>query len=182
MLIAAPFERVASVVDDYGSYVGLFDGLNKVETLSLDGNRATTHWEEVVPLPFVPNEHNQMIHLVSTPRAGFKVYRYGLKKGDRLKSNDGVIVLEATSFGQTLYTEFDFFDADWGLAKSFGVPKLWKECLEGVYQSDYALKLRAEHIDWTSEKVRETSKQYAESMAGRPDTCPKTIFPGPEAK
>lgn len=182
MVVAAPFERVVSVVDDYGKYVGIFEGLKKVNSISVDENRVVTAWEEEIPFPLVPNEHNQMIHLVSNPHAGLKIYRYGLKESNHLTRNDGFIVLEAGRFGETVYTEFDFFDADWGIAKSFGVDRLWKGCLEGLYQSDFALKLRAEHGNWSAERVLETSNNFAKALSKQLGVCSKREFPIMDSK
>ena len=176
MVIAAPFERVSAAVDDYSGYVGIFEGLVSVHSLSTDENHAYTEWEESIPFPFVSNVHNQMIHLINQPRPGFRIYRYGLKKASDLIKDDGVIVLEQKSPTETVYTEYDFFDANWGIVKSFGIDRLWKESVEGVYQSDLALKLRVENPDWSADRVLKESRQAAKALIDRKDYCPKRIL------
>lgn len=177
MVVSVPFERMVEVVDDYPAYVGIFEGLVRVAAVEVDGNRTVTEWEEEIPFPFVPNERNQMIHLVSTPRPGFKVYRYGLKKSNNQTKNDGVIVLEQSGKSKTLYTEYDFFDANWGIAKSFGLDHIWKDSLEDLFQSDLALKLKAENSSWLPARVKSESLAIAKSMVRRKDVCPKATFP-----
>ncbi len=177
MVVAVPYERMVEIVDDFPAYVGLFEGLVRVTAKEWDGNRTVTEWEEEIPFPFVPNEHNQMIHLISSPRPGLKIYRYGLKRSDNMVKNDGAIVLERGDKGQTLYSEFDFFDANWGIAKSFGVERVWKDSLEGLFQSDLALKLRAENPSWTTTKVRAESLARAKALMKRKDYCPRVAIP-----
>ncbi len=159
MIIESSFERAQAIVDDFTHYVGIFDGLISVKSVMADGNRVITEWEESIPIPFVRNERNQMIYLVSSPKPGLRVYRYGLKESNHLLRSDGFIVLERLATGKTLFTEYDFFDADLGIVKSFGPKKFWDESVEGLFQTDFALKLRAEHGDWSKKQVLEESKK-----------------------
>ena len=71
---------------------------------------------------------------MSSPRAGFRTYRYGLKESNHLRRDDGVIVLESLDAGRTLYTEYDFFDADWGVAK------IWVTIKSGGIASKASIK------------------------------------------
>jgi hypothetical protein len=176
MVIGASIARVSAVVDDFAGYVGIFDGLVSVHPVATDGNRLVTEWEESIPFPFVPNEHSQMVHLINQRGPALRTYRYGLKKGTDLLKDDGIVVLEAKSPDETIYTEYDFFDANWGIAKSFGVDRLWKRNVEGIYQSDLALKLRAEHPDWLSKKVLSESSTQADALLAKKDACPKRKF------
>jgi hypothetical protein len=57
---------------------------------------------------------------------------------------------------------------------------LWKESLEDIYQSDLALKLRAENADWTAKRVLEESEAHAKVLLKRADDCPKVLFPIPD--
>jgi hypothetical protein len=158
MIVDAPFARVETVVDHFSDYVGMFDGLLHADTISADGNRLVASFEQHIPIPFVPNEKDQIIYVISKPKQGFKVYRYGLKESNHLTKSDGFIVLEAQADGKTIYTEFDFFDADWGIAKSLGRTKIWQESVEEILQNDLALKLASEHADWTKKQVFWESK------------------------
>src|SRR5262249_17999024 len=84
------------------------------------------------------------------------VYRYQLKESNRLWHSDGAIVLEAVG-NRTRYTEWDFFDADYGIAKTLAPTRIWREAIEGMYLSDIAIKLKAEHPDWENKEVRKES-------------------------
>lgn len=161
MTVNAPLAAVVKILDDFGDYPKIFDGLIKCEVRARDSNRLLTFWEQDIPVPFVPNEKNEMIYLVHTPDPTRKIYRYQLKSSNHLKTNDGMIVLQALGDAKTDYTEYDFWDADWGLAKAFGHDRIWRENLEGIYQSDLAIKLRAEHPDWPYERVMNESREGA---------------------
>jgi hypothetical protein len=164
--IAAPIERVTAVLDDFGGYVGIFKDMLKVEVKNRDGNRLITYWEQKIPFPLVPNVKQELIYLLKEQKDANgrrrKIYRYQLKSGSQLTADDGAIVLESHGEKETWYAEFDFFNADWGIVKSFGEKTVWKDSLEGLAQSDLALRLRAEHPEWNKEQVLKKS----ESMAG----------------
>ena len=161
MTVEADLKTVASTVDEFTKYTGIFKGLILAEPVRADGNLVLTRWEEHIPVPFVPNERNETWYLVAQPSSNLKIYRYSLAKSNHLNKSDGFIMLKAQGT-RTLFTEYDFFDADWGIAKALGVDHAWKESLEGLYQSDMALKLRAEHPDWSSKRVLEESTYAAE--------------------
>ena len=74
-----------------------------------------------------------------------------------------MIVLDAISTHLTRYVEFDFWDAHWGIAKTFGAKKIWQNSLQGLVQSDLAIKLRAENKDWDEKKVLSESKNQADA-------------------
>lgn len=176
MIVDAPFARVETVVDHFSDYVGMFDGLVHVEMVSADGNKLVTSFEENIPIPFVPNEKDQMIYIISKPKEGFKIYRYGLKESNHLTKSDGFIVLEAQPEGKTIYTEYDFFDADWGIAKSVGRDKIWQDSVEGLLQSDLALKLASEHADWTKKQVFWESKDWLKKASVKSCIAEKKKF------
>jgi hypothetical protein len=159
MQVRAPLSRVAQIIDDFSEYPALFDGL-----LSQNGNLLVVASEQHIPIPFVPNEKSEMYYLVNEPSSSRRVYRYQLKSSNHMKANDGLIILEKKSDSLTSYTEFDFWDADWGVAKALGAEKIWKDNLEGLYQSDLAILLRAEHLDWNDEKVMNESKALLKTM------------------
>lgn len=158
MTIQASLSRVREVVDDFPNYVSLFEGLLKAERVSADGNRVLTEWEEHIGIPFVPNERNQVLYLVSDPNLRTRIYRYGLIRSNHMKTSDGLIVLEVASPTSTHYTEFDFVEPDLGAAKILGSDSVWKESVEGFLQTDLALKLASEHQDWLAKEVKRQSK------------------------
>lgn len=159
--IAAPIERVASVLEDFASYPALFDDLIKTEVHNKMGNRLILFSELSIPIPFVPNERDEIIYLIDSSREDVRLFRYQLSKSNNLKANDGFILLEHLGKDSTLYSEIDLLDADWGIAKSFGVNHIWKKTLQGLIQSDLAIRLRAEHPDWKLPLVKEESQKLA---------------------
>jgi hypothetical protein len=90
------------------------------------------------------------------------LYRYQLKNSSSLKASDGIIVLEATSPSQTRLTEIDFFDADYGILKVLAPGKIWSDSIHDIYISDMAVKLKAEHNDWSYESIAKQAKESAE--------------------
>lgn len=163
MTIHAPLSRVEAVLDDFKGYPALFDGLLKVEVKEQDGNRFLTYWEQSIPIPLVPNVKNHMFYVIDKPDPRKKIYRYQLKQSNHLKFNDGFILLEEKGPNLTHYVEFDFWDADWGIAKTFGKDRIWRDNIEGLYQSDLAIKLKAESPD-SKEDFLEKSKELLGKM------------------
>ena len=76
-----------------------------------------------------------------------------------LIASDGLIVLTPLNSTQTLYTEYDFFDAKWGVAASFGGDKLWKDTVEGIALSDLAFKVAAERPELRIEQIKDEAKK-----------------------
>jgi hypothetical protein len=161
--VEAPIERVEAVLDDFPGYARIFDELKTLEVRERDGNRVLTFWEQRVPFPLVPNVKNEIWYLVGKDDKAKKIYRYQLKKSNNLTLDDGMIVLEPAGPGRTRYFEIDFWDVDiGGLAKLVAGGRVWKDSIRGLFQSDLALKLKAEHADWKDERVFEESKRAAE--------------------
>ena len=176
MIVKAPLSKVEAVLDDLENYPKIFEGLLKLTVSDRDKNRFLTHWEQNVPIPFIANEKSEMAYLVDKSRPDRKVYRYSLKSGNYQKFDDGMIVIEANGKKETRYTEFDFFDADWGIAKSFGSLKIWKDSVEGLYQSDLAVKFRSEHPEWSFKQVLDKSKDQAGDAPIKERLKVKTVF------
>lgn len=163
--IHAPMEKVEAVVDDLPGYAKIVSDLEKVEILERDRNKWLTRWEQHVPFPFVPNDKSEIYYLNAKEKSGErKFYRYQLKRGDNLKYNDGVIVIERKSASLTLYTEYDFWDADWGIAKAAGEDKLWQSNVSGTIQSDLAVKIKAENPSWSDEKIMDASNEITHAL------------------
>jgi hypothetical protein len=143
MHVNAPLAKVREILESYPDYAKLFDGLAVSEVRERQGDRLTLYTEQTIPFPFIPNEKTETYYLTTFPAPDRVFYRYQLKASNHLKFSDGLSVAEATPSG-TDYYEYDFFDADWGMAKALGAAKLWRESLNGFYQSSLAVKLKAE--------------------------------------
>ena len=83
-----------------------------------------------------------------------RIYRYQLAKAGNLRKSDGIIVLEAEG-GATRYTEYDFFDADWGPLTTLAPGGIPGRTRSRACFSDVAIALKAEHPDWTYKRVSE---------------------------
>jgi hypothetical protein len=155
MLISAPLADVATIVEDFPHYVDLFPDLTDVHKVagSEDGNRFVVSWEQKVPVFFVPNVRYETAWLVERKPARV-TYRYRLKAKGTVRATDGFIVLEDLGKSITRYTELDFIDADTGPVPMADV---WTMTLDGIYRSDVAIKLKAEHAEWSYPKLRAES-------------------------
>jgi hypothetical protein len=159
MLIQAGLPAVAAVLDDFGHYQELFPGYDDVHVISRDRNRIETYWEQHIPFFFIPNVKLEVTYLVDASRSDRRTYRYQLRNSKSVKNNDGLIVIESLGPSLTRYTEYDFFDADWGLLKSLGEDKVWTESLNGIYLSDVAIQLKAEKPTLTYAQIKEESEK-----------------------
>lgn len=163
MNIQAPLATVAGVMDDVEHYEQLYPGDKKVQILSRDRNKTTLAWERKIPVFFVPNEKYQMNYLSASSGPGIKMYRSQLKQGDRLRFSDAIVVIEASGPKSTLYTDYEFYEANYGIGL-FGInavssESVWKESLEGSYLSLLAVRFKAEHLDWDYEHVAKASTE-----------------------
>jgi len=163
MWIEAPLKGVQKWIDDVDRYQQIFPGYKNIHLTLKEPAHWITFWEQIVPVFFISNVKYEMHYWLYpetvTADTHLRIYLYGLKSSKTLKSSDGVIVLESVDAQHTLYTEYDFFDADWGLAASFGGDKVWKESVEGVALSDLAFKVAAEHPTFSSAQIQERSKE-----------------------
>ncbi len=164
-LVHAKPERVALVLDTVKEYTGIFSGVKKAEFTEYKSiNEYSVFTETQVDFPFVPNDQTELSYHIDRSQ-GKVLYRYTLKKSNSVNQFDGVIFLLATKEGDTLYFEYDSFEPDLGIAKMAGEQKIWVESALGNFQSDWAVKLRAEHADWPASKVLSTSED--KMSAGR---------------
>lgn len=162
--IDAPLSTVSSILDDVAHYRDLFPGYDEIHVKSRDGNRFLVFWEQHIPLFFIPNVKYDVAYLVEKAEKNRAVYRYQLVSGKTLKKDDGIIVLEEVKSEtgtplRTRYTEYDFYDADWGILST---DKAWSESTEGIYLSDVAIKLKAEHPAWNYKQIAEEGKNTLE--------------------
>jgi len=166
MWIDAPIQTVTAVMDDMNHYQKMFPDYDDIHIVSTDRNKIVTFWEQHIPL--FPNVKYEVTYIRDESKPGMKIYRYQLLKSSKLINNDGIIVLESMSDGgkiRTRYTEYDFYNANWGLLKTIAPTRIWKESAEGIYLSDIAIKLKAEHFDdpsWTYQRISRESKNILE--------------------
>jgi carbon monoxide dehydrogenase subunit G len=157
--IQAPLSKVKEVVDDVEHYVDLFPDYKKISVLTREGNSFVTDWEQIIPIPFVSNIRYQVNYVFEEIKPSTWAYRYQLKSSKDLIANDGVIFLEKITEGSTLFTEYDFWDAHWGLAKTFAPSKIWRDSVEGVAVSDLSIKLKSENPSWTYAQIQDQAKK-----------------------
>ncbi len=166
MWVNASLESVEAVLDNFKGYQEIFPDLDDVHVVSRAGNTFVTFWEQHIPVFFVPNVKFEMNYVVEKSNPDRTIYRYQLKKGEHIKKNDGLIVIERDKAPDgkalTRYSEFDFYDADWGPLKTFAPGRIWKDSVEGIYVSDLAVKLKAENPTWPNKKVKEESAKLME--------------------
>ena len=172
MRIKAPIQTVQSVVSDFASYVDLFPGYEAIRVESKNGPRLLTYWEQRIPLFFIPNVRFEMIYLLGLDDPNVKTFRYQLNKKGNLRESDGLIVLEKISDTETRYIEADFFDADWGILTTLAAHRIWPEAVDGLYLSDLAFLLKAEHPDWNNRRCRDEAEKTIDRMKKKPgDRC-----------
>jgi hypothetical protein len=167
LTISAPFKAVVKVIDDIDHYDDIFPDFEDIHIVSKEGNRSISYWEQLIPVPFVPNVKYEMIYLFSEPKADRKLYRYQLRKASKILASDGFIVIAADGETATRYYEVDFFDAEWGSGKMFGKQRLWRDAVEGTALSDLGIKVKSEKPDFSGAKVRRESKKILESKTYR---------------
>ena len=184
--IHAPIAQVAAVIDDYPHYPDLFDDLIRAEVRSNENGALVLFTEQRIPAPFVPNEENEMMYRIESvqanpSRAASKSYLYQLRSSKNLKFNDGLILLTQAGENLTIYSEIDFWDAEWGFIKSFGAKRIWASSLRALAQADLAIKLQAEHPEWDRRRSKKESEKQAQQIAVDPiyrDRLPvSAIFP-----
>ena len=143
MFISAPFEKVEALIDDIDQYENIFPDFENVSILSKDRNTWHTRWEQIIPIPLVPNIQYDMLYLSNKISPTKKIYRYQLKSPGKITANDGAIVIEKNG-SSVRYTEMDFWDANWGIVKTFAPGRIWRDSVKGIFLANIAMKLQAE--------------------------------------
>lgn len=159
MTINASLQSVEKVMDGFDHYQELFDGFDDIHVVSRDSNRFRIFWEQHIPLFFIPNIKYETWYLVDNTHPNRVIYRYQLAQSGKIKTNDGLIVIENAGPNKTRYIEYDFFDAEWGILKDISPGRIWTDSVEGIYLSDVAIRLKAEHPDLSYSKIVEESKR-----------------------
>jgi hypothetical protein len=170
MTVEAPLVAVEGVIDDVARYKDLFPGVVDVHVLpgSRNGQRYVTVWEQRVPVFFLPNVIYELANLVDKTSPDVRIYRYKLRRGGSMLASDGMVVLEALGPESTRFTEYDFFNAQWGPLPASVV---WRESLRGAFVSDTAIKLLAENPHWSVERVATQAGQRFEAESERMEQC-----------
>ena len=153
--------QVLAILEDFSSYPDVFPGVQKVKSLSQDGNETTTSWVRDRPLFFVPKVKYEQTY-VSQEIGERSFLRYQLRSGNTVSHSDGVIVVEAVT-GGTYVTSYDFFEGNFGLAKFFAENKIWEDTFKGFERADFALKMKAENPDWSPKQI----ESQADSLLAR---------------
>ncbi len=172
MVIHASAKAIAAIMDDIDHYKELFPGYKDIHVENRDGDKVISYWEQEMPIPFVDNVTYEMIYKFAWLNDTEKLYRYQLKAKTNLIASDGFIYLKELPNHDTLYIEYDFYDAQWGAAKSLGLRKIWYDSVEGMALSDLATKVKAEHPDLSNERAKKDGKKLVKS-----DTIVKCILP-----
>jgi len=159
MRIEAPLETADHVVSDIGHYQEIFPGYKDIHVVRKEGNRWLTYWEQRIPLFFISNVRYELWYVIDHHDPKRIIYRFQLAKADKVHHSDGIIVLEPLGPHSTQYTEYDFWDADFGLLKTLAPGRIWRESIEGVYLSDLALKFKAEHPQWSASQIQHEAKK-----------------------
>jgi hypothetical protein len=170
MTVEAPLSVVEKVLDDVPRYKDLFPGVVDVHILpgTHNGHRYVTVWEQRVPVFFLPNEIYELANVVDKTSPELRVYRYKLRRDGSMLASDGMVLLEALGPGRTRYTEYDFFNAQWG---PLPASLVWRESLRGAFISDMAIKLRAENPRWSVERVSAEAGRRFDAEAERMEQC-----------
>ena len=168
--IRAPLSLVESVLDDVDHFKDLFPDTVDVHVVSgaRVGPRYTTAWVQRAPIFFMPEIRYEMSHLVDKTSATRAVYRYRLRRGDRLIASDGAVILESLGPASTRFTEYDFFNGHWGPIPAWIV---WRESLRGALHSDLAIKLKAENPDWSYAQIAAEAKRLSHGQSDRLQRC-----------
>lgn len=169
MTISAPITTVDQIITHFEENLDIYDGLEAAKITQKSENLWTVFSEQYIPFPFVPNEKTEIYYLINhsiDPISKKKtfIFRYQLKSSNHLKFNDGLIVLEELDANSTRYFEYDFFDADWGLAKTFAPSRIWEDSIQGLVQSSFAVKLKAELPEQKNQLIKKQSKALAEKL------------------
>ena len=183
MTIEASAGAVASVLDDVDHFKDLFPDTVDVRIVAgtRSGPRYVSAWLQRPPFFFMPDIAYELSHLVDKTMPGRWIYRYKLLRGDELIASDGLVVLDALGPTTTLFTEYDFFNGQWGLVPNSVV---WQESLRGAFHSDVAVKLRAEHADWSYADIAKEAKRLTSAHSAQLAQCyeqRKPVLPVGEA-
>jgi len=174
--IHATLSIVEDVLDEIDHYKDLFPGTIDVRVLTGSrrpvpgtptATRFDTAWVQRPPIFLLPDIRYEMSNQVEkTPTRA--VYRYKFRVGDKLIASDGFVVVEAIDAATTQFTEYDFFNGHWGPLPMWLV---WRESLKAAFQSDVAIRLKAEQPTLSYARIAAEAERLASSESERFERC-----------
>lgn len=168
--IQAPLAAIDRILGDIDHYRDLIPDTIDVRVLpeSRHGDTFVASWTQRPPVFFLPDVTYELANRVDRSRPGRIVYRYKLRRGDRLLASDGMLILEASSANTTRFEEFDFFQADWG---PLPIGLVWRESVRGAYGTDIAIQLKAEHPEWSYSRLKAEGRRMLDRDESRVARC-----------
>ena len=134
MLISAPMANVEAVLDDEADFPKLFSDIAGIKVVLREKNFSVLEWERTIPLFFFPNLKYRIAYVADKSNQKRLVYRYQFLEGDRLKLDDGIEVLEKVGNGLTRFTNYEFYEADYGFGifgiQGLSAERVWRESLK----------------------------------------------------
>lgn len=160
MMVSAPIETLDQIMSDFGHYVDLFPEFKEIKVIKQNSTEILTRWQRPIAFPFVPDVLYETAYQVDRSRPDRKVYRIQLRRSNRVWVSDDLVVIEKKGPALTQFSSFSFFEADWGPVRILGSGIIWKDSIEGAVLSDLSFKLRAEHPDWTPQKIQSERPKF----------------------
>ena len=77
---------------------------------------------------------------------------------------DGLTMFKKISDQETSFSELDFINANWGIAKTLSPKTIWKDTIRGLAAGDFELKMRAETPEKSSHDIKRDA-QFAVTTA-----------------
>jgi hypothetical protein len=163
VLIKAPLERIAKLIEEIEKNKEIFPEIIQVKVTSQDQNRIWTAWERESPSFLIPNIKYEQAYVMDTRSPDKKIYRYQLVSGNSVNNSDGIIVIERIgSF--TRLIAWDFFDANWGLARTLAEGLIWKKALEGSFKGDASFLYKAENPEWNRSQIEDATSSLLDKF------------------
>lgn len=161
LIINAPLKDTVTVLDDFGKYAEVFDGIADTKIIKkLAPDRWLIEFEDKSPVFFMSNVHYQMEYQLISIASG-KIYKYHLSNlypQKNIVNSDGLIFLKEEN-GKTKFYELDFFKANWGVLGNLAGPNIWKDSVKELAVSDLELKYKAENLKITPTEKKEKIQQ-----------------------
>ncbi len=164
MIVEASLASIDAIVSDFSQYSELFPSLKKVEVNHKDQNLWVVAFEQNIPVFFIPNLKYEMYYLFDRTKPNRTLFRYQLKSTGELNFSDGIIVLEKISENRTRYIEYDFFDGNYGILKTFAPGRIWEDSVHDILLSDVVVKLKAENPELENRIVVKKAQAILEAM------------------
>jgi uncharacterized membrane protein len=162
MLIHVPLDKASALIEDFEGTPALLRDMKEVKVVSKDKNKLHVSWRRESPSIFVGEIEYTTFNLIDK-NADRAIYRSQLEKSNSANSSDGIIILEKHK-GGTLFTAFDFFDANWGILGALALGRIWRECVTRAILVDMKFKVRLEHPDWKIEQVEKEAEKILEEF------------------